>query len=62
MPQLTWLGDAQAKLTARRVPYRLLETVSRDGDADGRQCADIRDTRSQSAGRFLARRTSAAIR
>ena len=25
MPQLTWLGDAQAKLTARRVPYRLLD-------------------------------------
>ena len=37
MPQLTWLGDAQAKLTARRVPYRLLDTVSRHGGADGGQ-------------------------
>lgn len=35
MPQLTWLGDAQAKLTARHVPYRLLETVSRHGNAAG---------------------------
>lgn len=32
MPQLHWLGDAQAKHTARRVPYRLLETVSTHGD------------------------------
>lgn len=33
MPQLTWLGDAQAKLAARRVPYRLLETASAHGAA-----------------------------
>jgi adenine-specific DNA-methyltransferase len=33
MPQLTWLGDAQAKRAARHVPYRLLETVSRHGAA-----------------------------
>jgi adenine-specific DNA-methyltransferase len=32
MPQLTWLGDAQAKLAARRVPYRLLEPVASVGD------------------------------
>ena len=32
MPQLTWLGDAQAKQAARHVPYRLLETVSQHGD------------------------------
>jgi adenine-specific DNA-methyltransferase len=31
MPQLTWLGDQQAKHAARRVPYRLLENVSRHG-------------------------------
>jgi len=36
MPQLNWLGDAQAKQTARRVPYRLLETVSQHGDANAR--------------------------
>ena len=27
MPQLTWLGDEQAKRAARGVPYRLLEKV-----------------------------------
>ena len=36
MPQLTWLGDAQAKQTARRVPYRLLETVSQHGDPNAK--------------------------
>lgn len=34
MPQLTWLGDAEAKRAARRVPYRLLETQSAHGDSD----------------------------
>src|SRR5690348_4442927 len=34
MPQLNWLGDAQAKQTARRVPYRLLEAVSQHGDVN----------------------------
>jgi adenine-specific DNA-methyltransferase len=34
MPQLTWLGDAQAKHAARHIPYRLLETVSQHGAAD----------------------------
>ncbi|MEO4048764.1 hypothetical protein AAFN46_16930 [Pseudomonas sp. CAU 1711] len=33
MPQLTWLGDAQAKRTAQHVPYRLLETLSQHGEA-----------------------------
>ena len=33
MPQLTWLGDEQAKRAARGVPYRLLEKVSRHGTA-----------------------------
>jgi hypothetical protein len=32
MPQLTWLGDDDAKRAARRVPYRLLELVERVGD------------------------------
>ncbi len=32
MPQLTWLGDAEAKRAARRVPYRLLEPVEQVGD------------------------------
>ena len=32
MPQLTWLGDAQAKQAARQVPYRLLETLSQHGE------------------------------
>ena len=34
MPQLTWLGDAQAKRTAQQVPYRLLETHSQHGEPD----------------------------
>lgn len=38
MPQLTWLGDAQAKHTARLVPYRLLDTVSVHGAADAPNC------------------------
>ena len=33
MPQLTWLGDNKARRAARRVPYRLLETVQSVGDA-----------------------------
>ena len=32
MPQLTWLGDHEAKRTARRVPYRLLDPVEQVGD------------------------------
>lgn len=32
MPQLTWLGDAEAKRAAQRVPYRLLEPVGQFGD------------------------------
>jgi adenine-specific DNA-methyltransferase len=32
MPQLTWLGDTEAKRAARRVPYRLLEPVETVGD------------------------------
>lgn len=32
MPQLTWLGDADAKRAARRVPYRLLDTESIHGE------------------------------
>lgn len=34
MPQLIWLGDAQAKHSARRVPYRLLEPVAQVGEAN----------------------------
>ena len=34
MPQLVWLGDAQAKHSARRVPYRLLEPVAQVGEAN----------------------------
>ncbi len=33
MPQLTWLGDAEAKRASRRVPYRLLDPVESIGDA-----------------------------
>ena len=33
MPQLNWLGDAEAKRAARRVPYRMLEPVESVGDA-----------------------------
>lgn len=33
MPQLTWLGDEKARRAARRVPYRLLETVQSVGGA-----------------------------
>ena len=32
MPQLTWLGDHEAKRTARKVPYRLLDPVEQVGD------------------------------
>ena len=32
MPQLTWLGDADAKRAARRVPYRMLDPVEQIGD------------------------------
>ncbi len=32
MPQLTWLGDAEAKRAARHVPYRLLDPVDQIGD------------------------------
>ncbi len=32
MPQLTWLGDADARRAARRVPYRILEPVETVGD------------------------------
>jgi adenine-specific DNA-methyltransferase len=38
MPQLTWLGDANAKHAARQVPYRLLETISQHGAADATNC------------------------
>lgn len=33
MPELSWLGDKDAKRTARRVPYRLLQPISTVGDA-----------------------------
>lgn len=36
MPQLTWLGDAEAKRAAGHVPYRLLEPVAQVGDATAR--------------------------
>jgi type III restriction enzyme len=32
MPQLTWLGDADARRASRRVPYRILESVETVGD------------------------------
>lgn len=32
MPQLTWLGDSDAKRAARKVPYRLLDAVEQVGD------------------------------
>ena len=32
MPELHWLGDAEAKRASRRVPYRLLEPVEQVGD------------------------------
>ena len=32
MPQLTWLGDADARRAARRVPYLILEPVETVGD------------------------------
>ena len=32
MPQLTWLGDQEAKRAARKVPYRLLDPVEQVGD------------------------------
>ncbi len=33
MPELHWLGDAEAKRESRRVPYRLLEPIEQVGDA-----------------------------
>lgn len=33
MPELHWLGDTDAKRAARRVPYRMLESVEQVGDA-----------------------------
>lgn len=38
MPQLTWLGDANAKQAVRHVPYRLLETINQHGAADAPNC------------------------
>lgn len=32
MPQLTWLGDTEARRASRRVPYRILEPVETIGD------------------------------
>jgi len=32
MPQLTWLGDEEARCAARRVPYRILDPVETVGD------------------------------
>jgi len=32
MPQLTWLGDTDARRAARRVPYRILEPIETAGD------------------------------
>ncbi len=32
MPELNWLGDRKAKLAARQVPYRLLQSVEQVGD------------------------------
>lgn len=32
MPQLTWLGDTDARRASRRVPYRILESVETIGD------------------------------
>lgn len=32
MPQLTWLGDAEARRAARKVPYRILDPVETIGD------------------------------
>ena len=32
MPQLTWLGDSDARRASQRVPYRILEPVETVGD------------------------------
>jgi adenine-specific DNA-methyltransferase len=32
MPELTWLGDAKARKTATRVPYRLLQPIEQVGE------------------------------
>lgn len=32
MPQLTWLGDSDARRASRRIPYRVLDTVDAVGD------------------------------
>ena len=32
MPQLTWLGDHDAKRAARKVPYRFLDPVEQASD------------------------------
>ena len=34
LPQLTWLGDHEAKRTARKAPYRLLDPVEQVGDPE----------------------------
>jgi adenine-specific DNA-methyltransferase len=35
MPELNWMGDANARRAALKVPYRLLEVVDEVGDATG---------------------------
>ena len=52
MPQLTWLGDTDARRASRRVPYRILEPVETVGDpkADNLQIqgGNFRSLRAQS--------------
>ena len=43
MPQLTWLGDQEAKRAARKVPYRLLDPVEQVGDASTQMKEAIRN-------------------
>ena len=33
MPQLTWLGDADARRASRRIPYRILDPIEIVGDS-----------------------------